>query len=358
LVQDTAYQSLLKSTRQQYHRQIAHVLEERFSETTESQPELLAPHYTEAGLMAQALPYWQSAGQRASQRSAYTEAVSHLTKGLELLKTLPDTPERIQQELTLQLTLGTALQATQGYATPEVGRVYARARELCGQVGETPQLFSALWGVKVFYIVRSELQTARELGEQLLRLAKTVQDPVLHMEVAFLVGATAVVLGEFSRAREYLEQGIGLYDPQQHRSHIALFGEDLGVSCRCWWSYALWNLGYPDQAWRKSQEALTLAQELSHPTSLGYALSNSVHIHREQQAAQAQAERLLELAAEQGFAFRLAIGTMHRGWALAMQGRGDEGIAHLCQGLVAYRAQAQSSYGPIILACRQRRMEK
>ncbi|MBI3797632.1 MAG: AAA family ATPase, partial [Deltaproteobacteria bacterium] len=178
LVQDTAYQSLLKSTRQQYHRKIAHVLEKRFSETTENQPELLAHHYTEAGLTAQALPYWQKAGQRASQRSAYTEAVSHLTKGLQLLQALPETPERIQQELTLQLTLGTALQATQGYATPEVGRVYARARELCGQVGETPQLFSALWGVKVFYIVRAELQTARELGEQLLRLAKTVQDPV------------------------------------------------------------------------------------------------------------------------------------------------------------------------------------
>jgi len=142
LIQDAAYQSLLKSTRQQYHRQIAQVLEEKFSETKENQPELLAHHYTEVGLIAQAMPYWQRAGQRASQRSANVEAISHLTKGLELLKTLPDTPERAQQELTLQIALGAPLIATKGYAAPEVEKVYARARELCRQVGETPQLFS------------------------------------------------------------------------------------------------------------------------------------------------------------------------------------------------------------------------
>ena len=179
LIQDTAYQSLLKSTRQQYHQQIAQVLEERFPETTETQPELLAHHYTEAGLIAQAIPYWQQAGQRAIERSANVEAISHLTKGLELLKTLPDTPERVQQELTLQITLGVPLMATKGYAAPEVESAYTRARELCQQVGETPQLFPVLWGLWLFYFVRGELQTARELGEQLLSLAQSVQDPAL-----------------------------------------------------------------------------------------------------------------------------------------------------------------------------------
>ena len=144
LIQDTAYQSLLKSTRQQYHQQIAQVLQEQFPETKEAQPELLAHHYTEAGFSEQAIPYWQQAGQRAVQRSANVEAVAHLTKGLELLKTLPDTPERIPQELTLQLALGMPLMATKGYAAPEVGQVYARARELCKQMGETPQLFPVL----------------------------------------------------------------------------------------------------------------------------------------------------------------------------------------------------------------------
>src|SRR5262249_4936599 len=179
LIQDAAYQSLLKSTRQQYHQQIAMVLEERFTETKETQPELLAHHYTEASLIAQAIPYWQRAGERASQRSANIEAISHLTKGLDLLKTLPTTPEHLQQELTLQITLGVPLMATKGFTAPEVGAVYSRARELCQQLGDTPELFPVLFGLWVFYTVQAELQTAHELGERCLRLARTVQDPAL-----------------------------------------------------------------------------------------------------------------------------------------------------------------------------------
>lgn len=153
-MQDVAYQSLLKSTRQRYHQQIAQVLQEQFPATKEAQPELLAHHYTEAGFMEQAIPYWQQAGQRAVKRSANVEAITHFTKGLELLKTLPDTSERAQQELTLRLALGMPLSAIKGYAAPEVGQVYARARALCKQMGETPQLFSVLWGLWGFYQVR------------------------------------------------------------------------------------------------------------------------------------------------------------------------------------------------------------
>src|SRR5713101_7398985 len=136
-----------KSKRHQLHQQIARVLEVRFTETKETQPELLAHHYTEAGLITQAIPYWQQAGQKAIQCSANSETISHLTKGLELLKTLPDTPERAQQELTLHIALGGPLVATKGYTAPEVERVYARARELYRQVGETPQLFQVLLGL-------------------------------------------------------------------------------------------------------------------------------------------------------------------------------------------------------------------
>jgi predicted ATPase len=153
LIQDAAYQSLLKSTRQKYHQQIAHVLEERFPETMETHPELVAHHYTEASLIEQAIPYWQKAGQQAAQRSANAEAISHLTRGLDLLKTLPDTPERAQQELTLQIALGGPLMSTKGFAAPEVEKTYARARELCQQVGETPQRFRVLLGLRMFYQV-------------------------------------------------------------------------------------------------------------------------------------------------------------------------------------------------------------
>src|SRR5262249_30420079 len=157
---DTAYQSLLKSTRQQYHQQIAHVLEEQFPEIKETQPELLGHHYTEAGLTGQAIPCWQQAGQRAIQRSANVEAIAHLAKGLELLKILPDTPERAQHELTLRVTLGIPLIATKGYAAPEVERAYTRARELCQQLGESPHLFPTLYGLWLFYLIRGELQPA------------------------------------------------------------------------------------------------------------------------------------------------------------------------------------------------------
>jgi predicted ATPase len=170
LIRDAAYQSLLKSTRQQYHQRIAQVLVDRFPETAETQPELVAQHYTGGGLTEQAIPYWQRAGQRALARSANAEAVQHLTKGLELVVTLPETTTRARQELDLQIALGPALVATKGQASPEVLHAYARARELCQQVGETPQLFQVLRGLWLFYLLRLELQTARELGKQLLTL--------------------------------------------------------------------------------------------------------------------------------------------------------------------------------------------
>jgi class 3 adenylate cyclase/predicted ATPase len=342
LIQDTAYQSLLKSKRQQLHQQIARVLEERFPETKETQPELLAHHYTEAGLREQAIPYWQKAGQRAVRRSASVEAISHLTKALELLKTLPDTLERAQQELTLQLALGTPLMSTKGWANAEVARTYSRARELCQQVGETPQLFPALWGLWVFYYIGGELQTARELGEQILSIAQSVQDPALLVEGHHALWPALFHLGELPLARTHLEQGIALYDSQQHGSLAFLYGgHDPGVCCRGVGASALWLCGYPDQALTRSQEALTLAQGLSHPLSLAVALHFAAYLHlfrREGQAAQERAEALITLSREQGFALPLAWGTIYRSGALAEQGQLEEGIAQLRQGLAAYRA--------------------
>jgi predicted ATPase/class 3 adenylate cyclase len=353
LIQDAAYQSLLRSTRQQYHQHIAQVLEARFPETCETQPELLAHHYTKAGLMAQAISYWQRAGQRAIERSANMEAIGHLTRGLEVLETLPDTSERARQELTLQTTLGLPLLATKGFAAPEVERVYGRARELCRQVGETPQLFPVLHGLWRFYVNRAEFQTARELAEQLLILAQRQQDPGLLLEAHRVLGQTTFWLGEMASSREHMEQGMALYDFQQHRSHTFLYGQDPGVVCRSFAAWALWVLGYADQARQRIQEALTLAQELAHPFSLAYALTCAAIVHsfrREGQATHKRAEEVIELSREQGFPFWFTWGTILRGWAFAEQGQGEEGIAQMQQGLAAYQATGADVFRPSFLA--------
>jgi predicted ATPase len=307
----------------------------------ETQPELLAHHYTEAGLTGQAMASWLRAGQRATQRSAHVEAISHLSKGLELLATLPDTTERTQHELTLQTTLGGSLMTIKGFAAPEVERVYSRARALCRQVGETPQLFPVLWGLWLFYEVRGELQTARELAEQLLSLAQCQQDPAILLQAHRAMGQTVYWQGELTQSQAYLEQGIAIYDPQRHRFLAFRYSQDAGVGLRMFAAHVLWHLGYPDQAMERMQEALALARELSHPFSLASALDHAAWLHqyrREERLTQEQAEADMVLSRERGFSFFLAHGTILRGWALMAQGRRAEGMTQMHQGLAAWRA--------------------
>jgi TOMM system kinase/cyclase fusion protein len=353
LIQEAAYQSLLRSTRQQYHQRIARVLEARFQETVEIPPELVAHHYTEAGLSAQAIPYWQRAGQRAIERSAHLEAIAHLSKALEVLRTLSDSPERARQELGVQLALGQAWMAAKGQGVPEVERAYTRARELCQQVGETPELFPVLWGLWRFYLVRAEYQTARELAEQGLGVAQRVHDPALLLVAHHALGITVYFLGEVTRARAHLEQGMALYDRQRHHYLAFRYGLDLGVWCLSYGSWPLWLLGYPEQALKRNQEALTLARELAHPFSLAHALYYAAYLHyfrRDEHAAQEQAEAAMALASEKGFPQMVATGMITRGWALAMQGQGEEGIAQLQQGMDAFRAVAGDLDRPRYLA--------
>jgi predicted ATPase len=353
LIQDAAYQSLLRRTRQQYHQRIAEVLETQFSETTETQPELLATHYTKAGLNEQAVGYWYQAGQKASERSAYVEAIAHLTTGLELVKTLPDTWERVEHELALQITLGTALAAGRHYGAPEVGEAFLRAQALCQRVGDTPQLFRVLLGLRRFYFVRGELRTAHEFEHQLLTLAQNRQDPTLLLEAHRTLGATLYFFGAFAAARTHLEQGLALYDPQQHRSLALLHGADPGVVCGTWASVVLWYVGYPDQALARSYEACTLAQEVSHPVSLGMALALAPVLHqlrREKRVAQEKAETVIALATAHGFTFREAQGRVIWGWALATQGAGEEGIAQIRQGLADFRGMEAGSLVPYYLS--------
>jgi predicted ATPase len=247
LIQEAAYQSLLKSTRQHYHQRIAEVLTSQFPATGETQPEVVAHHYTEAGLNAYALGYWQQAGDKAARRSAHVEAIAHFNKGLGLLKTMPDTPERALQELTLQRMLGVSLLSTKGFAAPEVEAVYARARELCQQVGDTAHLGPVLFGLWGFYKVRGDLQTTRELAERLLTLGQRRDDPALRLQGHRALGDTLISLGEFVPGLTHVEQGIALYNAQQHRAHAFLYGQDPGAGCLSYAAMALWVLGYPDQ---------------------------------------------------------------------------------------------------------------
>jgi predicted ATPase len=218
-----------------------------------------------------------------------------------------------------------------------VGHAYTRARELCQQVGDTPQRFAVLWGLAAFYNARAALQTAREQAEDLLRLAQDAQDAVLLLQAHRSLGLPLLYLGEVAPARAHLEQGSALYDPQQHRSLVFHWGgADPGVVCRSYAAQALWLLGYPDQALQWSRAALTLAQELGHPFSLAFALSQALVVHqlrREGRTAQEQAEEVIALCTEQGFPQLVAMGTILRGWGLAAQGREEEGIAQMHQGL-------------------------
>jgi class 3 adenylate cyclase/predicted ATPase len=344
LIQDAAYQSLLKSIRQQHHQRIAQVLEAQFPDICETQPELLAQHYTEAGLIAQAIPYWQRAGQRAIERSANLEAIGHLTKGREVLTTLPDTPNRARQELDLQTALGLALRAIKGWSSPEATQAYTRAHELCQQVGETPQLFPVLFGLWISSIERPDFQTARELGEQLLSLGQHASDPALLTQAHWVLGFTMFHMGAFAPARVYLEHMMAHYDPQQHRSYILLYGLDPAVASPTLAARALWYLGYPDQALQRSQQAVTLAQELSHPYSLAHALASTAEIYqfrREARRTQEQAEALMTLSTEHGFAVWVASAMVLRGWALTEQGQRAEGIAQIRQGLAAWQAMRE-----------------
>jgi class 3 adenylate cyclase/predicted ATPase len=353
LIQDVAYQSLLKQTRREYHQQIAQVLVEQFPETAESQPELLAHHYTEAGLADQAVDYWQRAGQRAVERSAHLEAISHLTVALELLATLPDTLERAQQELLLQTALGPALVATRGFAAPEVEAVYTRARELCRQIGETPQLFPVLAGLRLFYTQRAEYQIACELGEQLLTLAQRVQDPAYLLVAHQSLGVTLLCLGELVSAHTHVEQGWALYDALAQRSHTFVHGLDPGITCLSYVALALWLRGYPVQALQRIDETLALGQALSQPFSLAYARSTVAWLHqcrREGQLTQEHADTAIACANEQGFPYIVAFGSILRGWALAMQGQGEQGLAQLCQGLAAYDATGSAQMRSQLLA--------
>jgi predicted ATPase len=341
LHQDVLYQRLTARQRQRLHQQVGEREELAYGDRAGEIAAELAVHFERGRDYRRAIQYLQQAGETAARRSAYQEAIALLTKGLGLLKTLPDTPECLQQELMLQLALSSALAVAKGYASPEVERAWMRARELCQQVGETAQSFRVLRGLWQVAFIRAQFQTTRERAEQLLTLALSEQDQTLLLQAHLALGTTLFKMGEFAPAREQLGQCLALYHSGRHRLGAFFHPDDLEVASLCYAAWVLWYLGYSDQALQRGREALTLAQELSCPFSLAFALNGATHLHlyrREGQAAQERAEALIALASEHGFPFWAAVGTMLRGAALTVQGQVEEGMAQMRQSMAAHRA--------------------
>jgi predicted ATPase len=354
LTYEVAYGSLLQERRRMLHGRAAQAIEKFFAERLPEHYYGLAYHYSRSGNTTRAVDYLQHAGHQAVERSAYAEAINHLTTALDLLTTLPETHERSQQELSVLMILGAAWRVTKGQAAPEVERLYSRARELCEQVGEPLQLFRVLLGLWHAHGTTGEYQARRALGGQLLSLAQRLQDPDLLLEAHHALWTTLLSGGELTTAQPHLEQGMQLYDSQRHYTHAALYsGHDPGVCCRMQAAHSLWLLGYPDQAVVSIQAALALAQQLAHPLSLTMAWRWAAvlhHLRREAPLTRAHAEASITMATDQGFPQQVATAMPLRGWALAAQGQVEEGIAQIRQGLAAFRAMGATRDRPEHLA--------
>jgi predicted ATPase len=340
LYQDVIYDRVPAHQKAEYHKRIGERAERAYSQRSGEIASELTVHFERAHDYPKTIRYLEQAGKTAIRRNAHGEAITHLTKGLTLLKDLPETIERDRQELSLQVALGGQLLATKGFGAPEVGVTYTRARELCHRLGDTSQLFHVLWGLAAFHTVRTEYQQTYDLGQQLLTLAQSQHDLALLVEAHYVVGQTFYFLGNFPLCREHLGEVMRLYDRRQHHSLAFLYGYDPGVMSQSMLATTLWLLGYPDQALKMGSEAVALAQDLSHPSSLAFARVHAGGVHTlrgEQQAAQEYATALT-LPAGQGFALMSALGTILQGHLLAEQGKKKEGLALILQGLDAHKA--------------------
>jgi predicted ATPase len=341
LFQQYLYDSLDEVERAYLHQDVGEVLEVLFSSQTQEVAAQLARHFEEAGVAGKAAAYRLQAGKKAHAVSANQEAAAHLTKGLELLDGLPPGPERMQLELGLQTALGTTRIATHGYASPEVERAFARARELCRSLGDPPQVIPVLYGLCLFRMVRGELESAHEEGERLLLLAQDAGDNAYVLGCRVQLGVSAFYMGRFGESRRHLEQAAAQYNPSQHAELAHRHGQDPGVTALSYLSWLQWVDGYPEQAREKSQAAIALAEQLNHPYSLGLAMAIAAKLHellREWPECQAQAEATLQLADLGRFSIWQAMARMLRGTAMFQQGRPDEGIAELSQGLIDLEA--------------------
>lgn len=341
LYRSVLYERVSTSRRVHLHRRIGEHAEGLYGERAGDISAELAMHFERGANFKRSAKYFQQAAENAIRRYAYREAVGLARRGLGLLRRLPDTPERAEQELWLHLALGVPLIAIEGYAAPDVGSVYTRARELSQRLGETPEISQVLWGLRTFYTVRGELAKAREIAEEFLRLAERLPYAGLAMRGHWALEITFMHTGEFALAMEHYEKALALYDPERHRDDAFRYAQIPGVAMRCFAAWALWFLGRPDQALARMQEAVALAREQSDPHGLAPAYFFAAVLHqlsRDAPMAQEYAEAALAVSSEHGLVLYQAMATIARGWALFEQGQHEEAMAQMRQGLAAHRA--------------------
>lgn len=327
LIQETAYQSLLRSRRRKYHHRVAAALREHFPELVDAQPEILAYHFLEAGESDQALPYWEIAGDKAAEHSAHKEAIRHYSQGLEILRGLPPGTFRQEREIRLHLKLGAPLAAARGYGAREVEETYSRARELSEGCGTPSERYLARYGLWRLHMLRAQYEIARAEGQELLRLAESERKPSFLVAAHRALGSTLFYLGEFEASRRHVEEVLHLTAADQADTRMLIRDVydvvDPRVTCHSYLSWNLWMLGAPDQALTESERAIHLAAELRHPFSMALALSFGAWLRqfrREPSAVAALAREALALAESHRFPFWI-------GWDMAMEGwaRQDDG---------------------------------
>jgi DNA-binding winged helix-turn-helix (wHTH) protein/predicted ATPase len=335
LYQNVLYERLSESRRMQLHRRIGERGEALYGDRAREIAAELAMHFERGGDYKRAVKYLQQAAEDDIRRFAYLEAVSLARRGLGLIKRLPDTPERARQELSLHITLGVPLIATEGYASPDVGPTYTRARELCRLVGETEEISQVLWGLWTFYIVKAEMGTARAIAEEFLSVAERLAYSELTMEV------TLIHLGEFAPAMDHFERAFALYDPETRRDDTLRYSQNSGVATQVYAAWALWFLGRPDQALDRIEKTLALARDLAEPHGLAHAFfyaATLYQLRREDRLAVQLAEAGIAVSSEHGLVLYQAVATVIRGWALIAQDRYYEAVEQIQQGLAAYQA--------------------
>ena len=354
LFQQYLYRQLDPVERVYLHQAVGTALETLYGDQSGQIAVQLARHFQEAKNPEKAVDYLRQAGKQAARISANEEAIAHLTQGLALLEELPDSPEHAQQELALQIALSMPLMAVEGYGAPRVSYTYARMEELSQQLGEVTLQFRALFSKLNFCGQQGEQYKANQMARQALSLAERIDDSTLVMLAHFMMGANFLFLGKFALARTHLEQTMIVYDPQQHHDLAFYYGQDIGVPNLSWLCWALWSLGYPDQALQRNQEALTLAQDLDHPLTsghyLGVAALTFYHLGQDGQMTQSLAEACIRLATEHNFPVWLAVGAIYRGRALVEQGHIEAGLTQMQQGLADYEATGAKLSRSLFLA--------
>ena len=353
LYQHVLYERLAAIRKVRLHRQLGEHLEASHGEQVSVIAAQLAVHFEAGRAYPAAVRYLQQAAQNALQHSAHQEALGHVTRGLQLLETFPDTPQRTQQELALQVALGSALQNAKGYGAPEVEAAYARARTLCHQLGNPPQLFPVLYGLQSFYLVRADMPTARELAERLLALAAQTEDPSLLVGAHMALGQVLHLVGQLDTAYSHAQQGIRLSEVEHGGFSPASYIVDPGGGCLQVAARILWLRGYPNQALQRTQQALQHAQAILRPFHLGWTLTNTAlmyYLRREASAVKEHAQAVIDLSTTHGFPNWLAWGNMFYGWALSEEGHAEEGCALVRQSLATCRAIGSEMGRPWVLS--------